>query len=231
MIFLIWGVIILILFFIWVSSIGNLEEDGVALSKQVKNFGIAKKEGNTTFEREIDLIIGAMDKVNSYLNNGRPSEFVTNLDLDQIIKSKSSQCYHKARLVGAILSFEGFKVRNVYLILRPFYKFKWLNLFLRNLQSHSLIEVNTKKGWVVVDPYLDWISLDSDGNPISIKLIREFGFGNFKWKHQVKPEGLFVYNKFDYIFGLFSRHGQFFKPEIWGVPDINWPVFIINFIN
>ena len=72
-----------------------------------------------------------------------------------------------------------------------------------------------------------YISIDKNGQPISIKTMQLAveGILSIQW-HKGPPTNIYE-QPFTFVYGLYSRHGQFYPPYNF-VPDINYGEFVKN---
>ena len=145
--------------------------------------------------------------------------------LQQLSELGFGLCYDKSFALEMILEHLGFKTRHVSIYDNP-QETSWIkDLSTRGILSHACSEVLTKKGWIVIDPNYAWMALDRNGNPVSLasdKLWEDVN--NF-----LSPPPYPIYTQEHHIvYGLYSRHGQFFKPYN-KVPDVNWRDLLHNF--
>jgi len=92
--------------------------------------------------------------------------------------------------------------------------------------SHALTEVETRRGWMIVDSKTRWAGLTSDGKPLDLASVRQDP--HRKWNSAVKDPLPEIYGApFTWIYGLYSRHGRFYPPYD-PVPDVNWSEFAQN---
>jgi hypothetical protein len=154
------------------------------------------------------------------------------LTISEMILVKSSQCYHTTIIFEALLKYRGFKTRHAFLAKNDDNLPKWYTVIKPNLSSHAVLEVKTKNGLLLIDPYQNWQAITKDNKQISLQEVYQKGINTFKWKKDIHPALLStVYNyKFEYYYGLYSRHGLFFKPYLKYFPDIDWKIFAYNFV-
>jgi hypothetical protein len=135
------------------------------------------------------------------------------------------QCFDRARTIAKVLSWQGFKVRHVFVIFRRSAETGEVLTPLRSLvtkgnDSHAVVEVKTSAGWLVVDSNEKWISLSTRTRlPVPVDQIyaRSAEFDS-------RPTWLQKNGPFAYLRGLYSRHGQFYPPFI-PLPELNWRDF------
>ncbi len=146
--------------------------------------------------------------------------------------AKHGLCYDRSRVIEKILTAAGFNTRHIVIFKNP----EKINPVLKILDikkhaSHAVTEVQTFKGWLVIDSNEGFISIDKEGNPFSIYMISEYARKgiDIRWKdcYQKNFNVLFK-NNFIFVYGLYSRHGEFYPPYNF-VPDINWQEFFQNF--
>ena len=97
--------------------------------------------------------------------------------------------------------------------------------------SHAVTEVQTARGWVIVDSNIRFISIDEDDKPFSICEIQKYALRGKEivWSDLYKNNFNDMFkNNFIFVYGLYSRHGDFYPPYN-PVPDINWKEFLQNF--
>jgi len=133
-------------------------------------------------------------------------------------------CYDRSFTLELIFQKVGFKVRHVGLFRDLPNQNKFIDLVSKGISSHSISEVKTKKGWIIVDSNKNWIGLDSNMNPYSMKKLSN----NFSVKWLNESTTFFYNNPCHYIYGLYSRHG-YFHPPYTIIPDYNIHDLFYNF--
>ncbi len=133
-------------------------------------------------------------------------------------------CYDKSYALEILLEQLGFKTRHVSIYDDP-EGTTWIkDLSTRGILSHACTEVLTKRGWLVIDPNFAWMALDKDGNPVSLASDEQWADSN----NFISPPPYPIYMQDHHIvYGLYSRHGQFFKPYN-RIPDVNWRGLLYN---
>ena len=145
----------------------------------------------------------------------------------QVYLAKVAGCPDRSRLIEKILIYSGFKTRHISIYSKEKIHSSIIALLTPQVGSHAVVEVLTKKGWLVVDTNYPWIAIDNNNNPISIKQIRHSldHAQVIDWK-VAPPHGIYR-NSFVYLYGVYSRHGKFYPPYNI-IPDINYGEFIQN---
>ena len=150
-------------------------------------------------------------------------------------KGKLGACYDRSRLIEKTLRKHGFTTRHVFIMStkKPCGILKG--------RSHAVSEVLTKEGWLVVDSNDDWVPLDIQNHPYSMKSIKnELGILWPKWEKPIRHDMKKICSEpFMFLYGLYSRHGGFYPPfrcycrwrdkkHYICFPDINWDEFLYN---
>ena len=136
-------------------------------------------------------------------------------------------CAERSRLIEKILIYNDFKIRHVAIYSTAETNSSIKSLLTPQTNSHSVTEVLTKQGWMIVGSNYPWLGLDSDNNPVSIKQLKETidNSSDIQW---MQPPGETIFEKpFAYVYGLYSRHGRFYPPYNF-IPDINYHEFFQN---
>ena len=144
---------------------------------------------------------------------------------ENLINFKGGLCFDRSFSLELIFQKFGFDVRHVSLFRDIPNQNKFIDLATKGLSSHSITEVKTKKGWLIVDSNKNWIGLDSLMNPYSMKKISLSKF-SVKWMNESTT--YFYNNPSHYVYGLYSRHGYFHPPYVM-IPDYNFNDLIYNF--
>ena len=207
------------------------EEDEIYIKKylMVENINILPE--HPTYLDEIKLILDVQKAVLFIAPDEIGIAYDSTREPKDLYFSKAGICYDKSRVIEKILIYLGFKTYHisVYSIEETDSFFK--SIFTPGTKSHAVSGVLTQKGWLFIDSLEPWISIDSNGNPISIKQMNNELKDNTIWNSDFAPfMNPILKNNFIYIIGLYSRHGRFYPPYNF-IPDINWGEFMYNFLN
>ncbi|MCB0447863.1 MAG: hypothetical protein KDD03_10190, partial [Gelidibacter sp.] len=134
-----------------------------------------------------------------------------------LYESGQGLCFDRSFVMELIFQHLGFETRHVCLFKDCPEKSTFIELTSENTENHAISEIKTKKGWLIVDSNDEWVGIDDHNAPISMDKISN-SISNIAWK--TKPPGYFYTNKNHYIYGLYSRHGRFYKPYDF-IPDYN----------
>ena len=133
-------------------------------------------------------------------------------------------CFDKSYALETLLEHIGFKTRHVSIYDNPKGTSFLKEFSTPGILSHACTEVRTKAGWMVIDPNFAWIALDTKGNPVSLE-------SEEMWKdsNNFSPTPPYpVYTQDHHVlYGLYSRHGQFFWPYSF-IPDYNLRGLLYN---
>lgn len=145
-----------------------------------------------------------------------------NRELIDLINLKFPNCYIMAYIFEKVLESKGFKTRHIFLTLNEKKMPKPLLLFMK-LNSHALLEVKTKRGWLIVDPYQNWQGVTNKSEVINIQQLKQNGVKYYKWKKEIHAGilNLFFQNNFEFFYGLYSRKGGIIPSKISTLPVIN----------
>jgi hypothetical protein len=153
-----------------------------------------------------------------------------------LFEASAAYCSDRARFIEKALRLYGFEARFASIYENTPDKNFIQTLFTKGLEgahSHAVVEVNTTKGWLVIDTRTHWISLDKDNQPRSLRDLQ--GLAETKdapaWSAKSKEDMFFLMkDPFYILYGVYSRHGRFYAPYTPYVPDIDFSQFLYNFI-
>tara|TARA_B100001179_G_C18580312_1_gene399605 strand:+ start:924 stop:1709 length:786 start_codon:yes stop_codon:yes gene_type:complete len=150
-----------------------------------------------------------------------------------LLQEKHGQCGDRARAIEKALGMLGYNARYASLFSRDksFTPPETMAIDSGNdLRSHAVVEVETEKGWMIVDTNARWISLTDSGQPVSLDELHDrAGSVSYNWDSGNEGEIYWLMRRpFSYIFGLYSRHGLFYPPYTPYIPDIDYKQFIFD---
>jgi hypothetical protein len=157
---------------------------------------------------------------------GNVAEYFTN---------RTGECYDRTVLLEKIIDVYGFDFRHVYIYYAPSRghgETKVVDFFRKSTLSHALTEVHTAHGWMAIESNTDCVGLDRSGNLLTVKDIeKELKRTGAVDLAQPCSQGLPFWKKypnFNYIYGVYSRHGQFLRPHL-PLPGYNIRMLAYNF--
>ena len=223
------GVLIFFVAFLAYSEVDNslTAEDKQYIAKFLE--GIPALPENRTYTNELDIIIQVQHSVLNKTAHKNALPFATEREPKDLFIAKAGSCYDRSRVIEKILRSIGFKTRHISIYSTKQTHSSIKSLLTPGVASHAFTEVLTQKGWIVVDSNHRWVSLDSNKNPISISQIQLIAEGsdNILWSQEL-PNKIYT-NPFTFIYGLYSRHGQFYPPYNF-IPDVNYQELAQNIL-
>jgi len=181
------------------------------------------------FSDEISMILNIQDAVftrapgNDMIPYGQPRE------PKNLYKLQSGYCSDRARTMDKAMRLAGFPSYYVSVYrnhpdYRAFQSFFITRATDYDCHSHAVIEVKTSKGWIVVDTRNRWISLSKENAPVNLQAMQVMDdVMAFPWSAlNPDPPYRFFENPFYIVYGLYSRHGKFYRPYIPMLPNVNW---------
>jgi hypothetical protein len=206
------------------------------------------KEVHQSFESEVSFISRVQDSVIAQVHH----QNVPHQDFGNVAyyySDKKGQCYDRAVLLEKFFTYYHFPFRHLYVYFNdngigP----TKLDFFKKSLTSHAITEVKTSKGWLIVGCNSNWLGLDSSGNPMTIAELRKHIVSNTLYLKKPatmgQPSFWTLHNDFRFIYGIYSRHGDFFNhtnqnlsaasvaPSSFHVlPDYNLRMLFYNLFN
>ena len=182
-------------------------EDARAIRQLLPN----EKRLTGSFEEEVALILRVQDRVLTASPEERGIDLDQSRELQDLIRARHGACFDRSRAIETVLRSYGFRTRHA-----AMYSTVETGSALRALTtpdtiSHALTEVQTSRGWMIVDSKTRWAGLTGiRANP------------KRKWNSKVPGTLPEIYDApFTWVYGLYSRHGRFYPPYN-ALPDVNW---------
>ncbi len=138
-------------------------------------------------------------------------------ELPQLLRAGHGLCFDRSRAIETVLRAAGYEVRHVYVYSIAGMRSAIHALATPEIPSHSVTEVNTTHGWMVVDSRIPWLGLTIKREPVSIRELKNIDQSLLIGS----PYPLLRSGEFNWLYGLYSRHGRFYPPYNF-VPDVNW---------
>lgn len=182
---------------------------------------------DSSYEAQIAFLSRMQELSHQAMGRSNPMDFDIHRSASSVLEFGGGWCYDYSYWYEEAMRVAGLKTRHValYQDLGGFFK----TLSTSQGLSHAATEVKTAKGWLLVEPSMNKLWLDKQGQPISVGQIRESAEAGEV--DLLESDLTILYplyaNKFFYIYGLYSRHGRFFKP-FNPVPDIHYGEFLHN---
>jgi hypothetical protein len=235
--------IIAILFFSGNEYPSVSKSDQTYINSFMVEWGISREPGTAfkNFDEEVAFISSVQNKVLANITHKIiPFDEVGNVEY--YYKNRTGECYDRAMLMEKIFSYYGFKFRHAFVYYgNKVHDPNFLHLFVKSTQSHALLEVKTKMGWMAIGTNANWIGISTNGKVLNISdLKQEFNKRTLFLRNEAFigipfwKEG----NKFKVCYGLYSRSGKFFTgnsrhnlsfPSFSVFPDYNVKMILFNF--
>lgn len=174
-----------------------------------------------SFDEEVEQILEVQDAVlrAAPVNDGIP--LGAQREPRDLYEAHQGLCYDRSRSIEKALGLLGMETRHVAVYSLAEGRTPMRALLTNGTPSHALTEVWTRRGWMLVDSNDRWIGLRPDGHPVSADALRQMPRSGLSWSDKAKAALAPVFrDDFIHIYGLYSRHGQFYPP-MDGIPDVN----------
>lgn len=203
---------------------GISQEDKDALITIFDEDKVNAKE--LSFEDQINYIDKLVNKLHGQFKVLKPIQYNHKREPLQLIENGGGYCYDFSRSIEKQLIISGFKTRHAAVYLRKGSFFQTLSS--KDVTSHSVCEVLTKNGWMVIDSNEPFYTQDVNGEVYSFKNLKDLEVTP-TWKISPSREtSKFYWPKIEYVYGLYSRHGYFYAPYN-AIPDYNFRELFYNF--
>lgn len=247
-ILLIFSAVFIFLLFYNSQTVRVNQQDEHYLQLFLNDWGIHEtpEQVHKDFESEFSFISRIQDSVISQVKHKTISHQNFG-DVAFYYSNKKGECFDRAVLLEKFFSYYHFPFRHIYVYFgRNGNQPKTFDFFKKPLSSHALTEVKTKKGWMTVGTNSNWLGIDSSGAVMNIADFRADFISNHLHLKKVASMGLppfwSSYDDFRYVYGIYSRHGDFFNHENKNVsvasvaptsfhllPDYNLKMLLYNF--
>ncbi len=207
------------------------EEDRVYIGKILEEGGVKPMKTQRGYSDEEEYIKAVQRAVQHLAGKGECSPPGSTREPKDLYIRRRGESYDRSRVIEKMLRNSGFQTRHIMLFSISETGSKLKALMIPGFMSHSITEVLTRRGWLVVDPDDPWISTDRNGEPMRLSAVQsDVDKRLIAWGETEGRTMPFWYRQhFTYVLGLYSRHGKFYPPYNF-VPDINWSEFIYNLI-
>ena len=228
------------------KSVVNTSEDQQFIEAFSKEWQLPRNSDSihASFENEVAFIARLQDEVLRTVHHVEvPHHYFGNVKF--YFTNRNGECYDRAVLLEKFFAYYNFPFRHLYLFFDEKDRYpSALNFFKRNIPSHALVEVKTKKGWMAIGTNANWIGLTRANEVLNIGQLKEkVGQNSLALKYAATIGTCFWEMKgdrFRYIYGIYSRHGDFFSgskdtgqasflPSFHILPDYNLGMLFANF--
>lgn len=190
--------------------------------------GITPLPASPAYTDELDFIVAVQRSVLRVAPQNKGLPYGQKREPKELYEARRGLCYDRSRVIEKILRYSGLEARHVF-ILPKGKKDSSIKSVLTAPGSltHAATEVSTQKGWLVVDSNAPWVSLDSNGQPVSIKTIQSSLEDSVAINWGRTPPAAIYDSPFAFVYGLYSRRGDFYPPYNF-IPDIHYGELIQN---
>ena len=182
------------------------------------------KAAQLSYDEQIELIKTVQSNVLQISPVGEGVPFSQERRPKDLYEFGEGLCYDRSFVMELIFQHLGFRTRHVSLYKDLPEMSTLTEMTTKQIKSHAISEVETKKGWLIIDSNLKWIGLDDKNLPVSARKLNN-AVSDISWASH--PEIFFYREKHHYIYGLYSRHGKFYKPFNF-IPDYNIRELLYN---
>jgi hypothetical protein len=186
-----------------------------------------------SFDSELDFISKLQDVAILHIEQTEvPHKYFG--DIEYYFKQRKGFCYDRAIFMEKIFKLFKFDFRHIYIYFPSMNQKETAisNFFKKGTKSHALLEVKTKKGWMLIETNCNWLGLKSNKELLTVESFNELKINQNTIDFYKNPScGIPFwkrYNSFRYIYGFYSRHGDFFSRSSI-IPDINLKMLLSNF--
>lgn len=125
-------------------------------------------------------------------------------------------CFDRSRLIEKAASYYGMEPRHVAI----YNALSWRDMVRGGTPSHSTSEVQTSRGWMVVDSNSTALGLRTDGMPLDVPALAS-ALRSADDRLEPGEYRDYFHGEYRAVYGLYSRHGGFYPPYV-RLPDIDW---------
>lgn len=164
------------------------------------------KAGEMSLDRQREVLRRVLAVVHKKIGRFDPIPNMMSREPRIVLLTGSGVCFDRARVIEKAARLMGFEARRVFLLYGG-----WSNLFTAGSESHTLVEVKTRAGWVFLGTLSAISGFDSQGEPWSVADLAENGsdgggaLERNGWLEIVPME-------FVPLYGIYSRTGFHYWP-------------------
>ncbi|QNP42280.1 hypothetical protein H9L15_07855 [Sphingomonas daechungensis] len=173
-----------------------------------------------TFDEQVAFILRVQNRVLAASPEERGIPLGRSREIVDLLRAGHGACFDRSRAIETALKANGFRTRHASMYSTAKSGSALRSLLTPDTTSHALTEVETSRGWMIVDSKTHWAGLTADGRPVDLEAVR--ANPKLRWSSAVKDPLPEIYGgPLTWVYGLYSRHGRFYPPYD-PVPDVNW---------
>jgi len=238
---------LLLLFILFDSYPYTTKEDKIYLQAFLKDWKVSETPDSVhrSFEKEIEFISRIQDSVINQIRHEKIPYDSANF-IKYYYEKRKGFCYNRSILMEKIFDLYKFQFRHAYVYYYNSTAVSSLDILRRGISSHAILELKTKKGWMIVGSKSNWLGMQEDGSVMSLSVLKKkLMQGQLKLNKTPTISHPFYFevesaSKYKFIYGLYSRHGRFLKSRpvekimnSMGIPsflpDYNIRMLLYNF--
>lgn len=216
---------------IYTHNVGLMADEGQMPYIHFFEEGLELAGPDDPFEQQLAYIQGVQRKVLEYSPENQGIPYGMDRGPREIFEYRRGLCFDRSRTIELILRNRGFKVRHLFLLSLKGKTGIFTAFLTPGQYSHAVSEVLTSKGWMLIGSNTGWMAVSKNNNPKTVWDLKKHlkGKVNIEWKSPMPAiySDIFPWQP---IYGLYSRHGEFFAP-FTPVPDYNLSELMKNFKN
>ena len=192
-----------------VSWIGHVDQAPSSSDVQITRSYFGNRTKPEDFKEQVSLIAAVQAQVLKFAPHAVPIPVGRPREIQDLILAHSGWCYDRSRAAEQVLRVLGFEVRHANLY--QTHGKNWFGVLLTpQIPSHAVIDVETSRGWLMVDSGANWLPIAANGEPLSARQLSEGWHPGLQ--EPAGPAKAFFGKKFVAVYGLYSRHGEFYPP-------------------
>lgn len=224
------------------------KEDRQYISLFLKEWNISSSPSDVhkDFESEYAFISRVQDSVVGKICHA----YVSTEGVGSVKKyydQRQGYCYDRAVLLEKFFLYYGFTIRHVFIYFNPDNTLPdRSDFFSKDLLSHAMLEVKTKKGWITVGTSCNWLGIQDNGELLTTHDLRNRLADGTLSLAKKGNKGIAFFDslksreRFKILYGVYSRHGNFFRSRPvesllnsvgihCRIPDYNLRMLLYNF--
>lgn len=208
------------------------DEDTVYVAKILQETGhgnVAKgAAAKLPFDQQVAVVAAVQDAILTMAPKDNEIPFGRTREPRDIYELRHGSCFDRSRTIEKALNYAGLRTRHVAVYSTTETKSALKSLATPQIDSHAVTEVETARGWMVLDSNARWMGLTAEGQPFTLAALKsEPALAASQHPAVTARINRIFRADFTYVIGLFSRHGRFYPPYT-PVPDVNWRELLYN---